>query len=50
LHKIDIEKLWQALQESKPTGSLVGQLVELTAFCQKNLTTFGLIEQRNDKK
>ena len=42
LHKIDIDGLWQALQKSKPADSLAGQIVELTEFCQKNLTYFGL--------
>jgi hypothetical protein len=43
LHKIDIEGLWQALQESRPADSLAGQIVELTEFCQKNLSEFELI-------
>ena len=49
LHKIDIEGLWQALEESRPTDSLDGQIVELTEFCQKNLTEFGLIEKINNE-
>lgn len=42
LHKIDIEGLWQALQESKPTDSLAGDIIELTEFCQKSLAEFDL--------
>jgi DNA invertase Pin-like site-specific DNA recombinase len=44
LHKIDIEKLWQALQKSKPADSLAGQIVELTEFSRKNLAEFGLLK------
>ena len=44
LHKIDIEGLWQALHKSKPAGSLGGQIVELTEFCQDNLAEFGILE------
>ena len=42
LHKVDIEGLWQALHESKPTDSLAGQIVELAEFRQKSLAEFGL--------
>ncbi|MDL2255602.1 recombinase family protein [Parabacteroides sp. OttesenSCG-928-K15] len=45
LHKIDIEGLWQALCESRPTDSLSGQIVELTEFCQKSLAEFELLEE-----
>lgn len=45
LHKIDIEGLWQALQESRPADVLAGQIVELTEFCKDSLAEFGL----NDK-
>ncbi len=45
LHKIDIEGLWQALQESKPADSLAGHIVELTEFCQKSLAEFGLLTE-----
>jgi len=47
LHKINIEGLWQALQESRPADSLAGQIIELTEFCQKNLAEFGLLEEFN---
>lgn len=47
LHKIDIEGLWQALHESRPTDSLAGQIVELTEFCQKSLAEFELSEEIN---
>ena len=43
LHKIDIEGLWQALQESKPANSLAGDIVELTDFRQNILAEFGLL-------
>jgi hypothetical protein len=49
LHKIDIDGLWQALQESRPADSLAGHIVELTEFCQKNLSEFGLLEETNNK-
>ena len=49
LHKIDIEGLWQALEKSKPTDSLAGQIVELTEFRQKSLSEFGLSEEINYK-
>ena len=45
LHKVDFDGLWQALQESLPTDSLAGQIVELTEFCQTNLAEFGLLEE-----
>ena len=45
LHKIDIDGLWQALQESRPADSFAGQIVELTEFCQKNLAEFGLLDK-----
>lgn len=44
LHKIDIDGLWQALHESKPTDSLAGQIIELTEFCQKSLEEFDLLK------
>ena len=44
LYKIDIGGLWQALHKSKPAGSLGGQIVELTEFCQDNLAEFGILE------
>ena len=43
LHKIDIEGVWQALHESKPTDSLAGYIVELTDFRQNALAEFGLL-------
>lgn len=43
LHRIDIEGLWQALHESRPTDSLAGQIVELTEFCRQSLAEFELI-------
>ena len=43
LHKIDIEGLWQALQESRPTESLAGDVIELTDFSQNSLAEFGLL-------
>jgi DNA invertase Pin-like site-specific DNA recombinase len=43
LHKIDIEGLWQALQESRPANSLAGDIVELTDFRQNTLAEFGLL-------
>jgi hypothetical protein len=49
LHKIDIDGLWQVLQESKPVDSLAGQIVELTEFCQKNLAKFGLLEEKKNE-
>lgn len=50
IHKIDIEGLWQALQESMPADSLAGQIVELTEFCQKSLKEVGLTQEIiNDK-
>jgi DNA invertase Pin-like site-specific DNA recombinase len=45
LHKIDIDGLWQALCESKPTDSLDGQIVELTEFCQKSLAKFESLKE-----
>lgn len=45
LHKIDIEGLWQALHESRPTDSLAGQIVELTEFCRNSLAEFDLLEE-----
>lgn len=48
LHKIDIEGLWQALQASKPTDSLAGQIVELTEFCQSSLSEFELAHKKID--
>jgi DNA invertase Pin-like site-specific DNA recombinase len=45
LHKVDVEGLWEALQESRPADSLAGQIVELTEFCQTNLAEFGLLEK-----
>jgi hypothetical protein len=45
LHKVDMEGLWQALQESRPADSLAGQIVELTEFCQTNFAEFGLLEE-----
>lgn len=47
LHKIDIDGLWQALQESRPTDSLAGQIVELNEFCHNSLAEFGLTEKVN---
>ena len=47
LHKIDIEGLWQALEESKPADSLAGDIVELTEFCQKSLAEFELLDKTN---
>ena len=47
LHKIDFEGLWQALHESRPTGSLAGKIVELTEFCQTSLTGFGIHKKDN---
>ncbi len=49
LHKIDIEGLWQALHESKPTDSLAGNIVELTEFCQKSMAKFELLKQTKNK-
>jgi hypothetical protein len=49
LHKIDIEGLWQALSESRPTDSLAGDIVELTEFCQKSLAEFELSEKINNE-
>ena len=49
LHKIDFDGLWQASQESKPTDSFAGQILELTEFCQKSLTEFGLLEEINNE-
>lgn len=49
LHKIDIEGLWQALHESKPTDSLAGHIVELTEFCQKSIAEFELLEETKNK-
>ena len=49
LHKIDIDGLWQALQESRPTGSLAGDIIELTEFCQKSMAEFGLSEELNNQ-
>jgi len=43
LHKIDIEGLWQALQESRPADPLAGNIVELTEFCHNSLAEFGLL-------
>jgi len=45
LHKIDIDGLWQALHQSKPTDSLAGQIVELTEFCHNSLAEFGLSDE-----
>ena len=42
LHKIDIDGLWQVLQQSRPTDSLAGQIVELTEFCKDSLAEFKL--------
>ena len=42
LHKIDIDGLWQALQESRPADSLAGDIVKLTDFRQKALAEFEL--------
>jgi len=50
LHKVDIEGLWQALHESKPTDSLVGNIVELTEFSQNSLSEFGLLDKINNVK
>ncbi len=47
LHMIDIEGLWQALHESRPTDSLAGQIVELTEFCRDSLAEFGLMDETN---
>jgi DNA invertase Pin-like site-specific DNA recombinase len=44
LHKVDIDGLWQALERSKPTDSLAGQIVELSDFQEKSLAEFGLSE------
>ncbi|GAB0481688.1 recombinase family protein [Alistipes indistinctus] len=49
LHKIDIEGLWQALQESRPTDSLASQIVELTEFCQSSLSEFELAHKKIDE-
>jgi len=49
LHKIDIEGLWQASQESKPADSFAGQIMEFTEFCQENLAEFGLLEKINNE-
>jgi hypothetical protein len=49
LHKIDVEGLWQALSESRPTDSLVGDIIELTEFCRTSLATFKLSEKTNNK-
>jgi len=46
LHKIDFEGLWQALHESRPTGSLAGKIVELTEFCQTSLIEFGIKKKK----
>ena len=46
LYKIDIEGLWQALQESVPTDSLAEQIVKLNEFCQKSLAEFGIINNK----
>lgn len=47
LHKIDIDGLWQALSESRPTDSLAGDIIELTEFCQKSLAEFDLLKKNN---
>jgi DNA invertase Pin-like site-specific DNA recombinase len=49
LHKIDIEGLWQALSESRPTDSLAGDIIELTEFCQKSLAEFDLLKKTNNR-
>ncbi|MDR0748861.1 MAG: recombinase family protein [Tannerellaceae bacterium] len=49
LYKIDIEGLWQALHESKPTDSLAGHIVELTEFCQKSMAEFELLKETNNE-
>ena len=46
LYKIDIEGLWQALTESKPTDSFVEKILELSDFCQKNLEEFDLFKEK----
>lgn len=46
LHKIDIEGLWQALQESRPADSLSGQIIELTEFCQQSLAEFEIPQEK----
>jgi DNA invertase Pin-like site-specific DNA recombinase len=48
LYKVDVEGLWQALHESRPAGSLAGQIVELTEFCQKTLAEFELFKDVNN--
>jgi len=50
LHKVDIEGLWQALHESKPTDLLAGNIVELTEFSQNSLSEFGLLDKINNVK
>jgi hypothetical protein len=49
LHKIDIDGLWQALQESRPTESLAGDIIELTDFRQNTFAEFGLLEKINNQ-
>jgi DNA invertase Pin-like site-specific DNA recombinase len=49
LHKIDIDGLWEALQKSKPTNSLAGDIVELNNFCQTSLDEFGFTEEQNNE-
>ncbi len=49
LHKIDIDGLWQALQESLPADSLAGDIIELTEFCRQSLAEFELPEKSNNE-
>jgi len=51
LHKIDFDGFWKVLQESTPTGSLAGSIIEISKskFCQNNFSEFGLSENINNQ-
>ncbi|MCL2860953.1 MAG: recombinase family protein [Firmicutes bacterium] len=42
LHRVDVDDLWQALQESKVYDPLAGQVLELKEFCNEVMNEFGI--------
>jgi len=48
LHRIDVNNLWQALEESRVFDPLVGQVLELKEFSQNIMVEFGIGEVKNE--
>jgi len=47
LHRIDIQGLWKVLAKSEPSETHVGQILEITEFCNSSLQEFELGETIN---